>query len=81
MDNNRISSPVSPLEGGRDSMMSGSTAVGGRLRLADLRREEEERMRTQGRKSMGSEWGGNGGYGGYNDGHFYDHHQGVGQAM
>ena len=55
----------------------------GGVRLSDLRREEEERsrrdhesmMREQGRRSMGGEWGGNGGYDGY------DHYHGVGQAL
>ena len=84
MDSNRISSPISPVDGGyggqRDSVMSGSTAVGSggrRLRLADLRREEEEKAMREGRERMSSEWVGNGGY----DGYGYHHHQGVGQAM
>ena len=82
-DSNRIGSPVSPVESSgwnqRESMMSGSTAVDGtgkRLRLADLRKEEEDRARMEGRARMSSEWAGNGGYDGYQH-----HHHGVGQAM
>ena len=83
--------PVSPMDGydQRDSNLSGSTAVTGdnggrRLRLADLRREEEEKMRREGRKSMESEWVGSNGYGGYDERYggqrYYDGHQGVGVA-
>ena len=94
--------PVSPITeySQRDSLMSGSTAVTGgdngggrRLRLADLRREEEEMMRQRGRQSMESEWVGSGGYGGYDGGYrqggaggaygaerYYEGHQGVGVA-
>ena len=58
---------------------------GGRLRLADLRRQEEEMLQRKGRQSMGSEWMGNGGYDGYGSHNaggqrFYQNHDGVGVA-
>jgi hypothetical protein len=95
MDGNDVRSPVSPIDTeNRDSSMSGSTAVTGsgngkRLRLADLRRQEEEMLRMRGRESMGSEWEGNGGYdgfsggyhgGGVGQGRYYERNQGVGVA-
>lgn len=85
-------SPVSPItdpgyygSGGKaDSFMSGSTAVTGgtgtgrRLRLADLRRQEEEMLRNRGQLSMASEWGGGEGYDGYGYG---GHGQGQGHDV
>jgi hypothetical protein len=74
-------SPVSPITdagygNGRDSFMSGSTAVTGggsrKVRLADLRREEEDMLRRSGhmgRGGMDSEWGGGSGYDGYGSGY------------
>ncbi len=84
-------SPVSAMDSydQRDSNLSGSTAVTGgnggrRLRLADLRKEEEELMRREGRKSMESEWVGSSGYGGYDERYggqrYYDGQHGVGVA-
>jgi hypothetical protein len=75
-------SPVSPITdggyhgSGRDSFLSGSTAVTGggnrRVKLADLRREEEDMLRRSGhmgRGGMESEWGDGSGYDGYGAGY------------
>jgi hypothetical protein len=68
---------INPLGRSESPVRHSVRATGRRLRLADLKRGEGEKMEQErrGRQSMGSEWGGSAGYGGYEHGH------GVGQAL